>query len=220
MGRFINADSYAQTYETPNGANMFAYCLNNPILCADKDGEAAHIVIGAIMGAAFEIGSQLIASQGDVSSLNFKKIGIAAAVGGITAACGPISGALISGFGNAAIELSGGDTTLDKVGVSFLVGVGASFVGYGAGKLATKIGGSAAIKNLAKESPGQIKRAVTSVIDVAGVDRNAIKNLDWAVKQYPHLPSAVLGKNIPQFFNSLAVGISGYGTMGGIYGFT
>ena len=32
---------------------MFAYCLNNPVSMADDDGEAAHIVVGAVLGAAF-----------------------------------------------------------------------------------------------------------------------------------------------------------------------
>lgn len=46
IGRFISADSYAMTYETPVGANMFAYCLNNPVMGADFNGEVA---IGAIV---------------------------------------------------------------------------------------------------------------------------------------------------------------------------
>ena len=56
-------------------------------------------------------------------------------------------------------------------------------------------------------------------MDVKGSDRNAIKNLSWAVENYKELPSALLGKNIPQLFNSISGGIFGYGTMGAIYGF-
>ena len=57
------------------------------------------------------------------------------------------------------------------------------------------------------------------ITERGGADRNAIKNLSWAVKKYKNLPSALLGRNIPQAFNSFAVGIYGYGTMGAIYGF-
>ena len=76
-----------------------------------------------------------------------------------------------------------------------------------------------AVKSLAKKSSGVIKKMVLSKISVKGADRNAIKNIFWAVNRYPNLPKALLGKNIPQTFNSFAVGISGYGTMGAIYGF-
>ena len=42
IGRFINADGYASTGQGFLGYNMFAYCLNNPILCADEGGNAAN----------------------------------------------------------------------------------------------------------------------------------------------------------------------------------
>ena len=39
--RFINADSYASTGQGFIGANMFAYCNNNPVIYADPTGAAA-----------------------------------------------------------------------------------------------------------------------------------------------------------------------------------
>ena len=36
---------------------------------------------------------------------------------------------------------------------------------------------------------------------------------------YKKLGETLLGKAIPQAFNSFAVGVSGYGTMGALYGF-
>ena len=38
LGRFINADSYGSTGQGFLGYNMFAYCNNNPVLCADPSG--------------------------------------------------------------------------------------------------------------------------------------------------------------------------------------
>ena len=40
--RFINADSYVSTGQGYWGYNMFAYCLNNPVLYADEGGNAAN----------------------------------------------------------------------------------------------------------------------------------------------------------------------------------
>lgn len=38
MGRFINTDAFASTYQGVIGSNMFAYCLNNPINLSDSSG--------------------------------------------------------------------------------------------------------------------------------------------------------------------------------------
>ena len=38
------------TYETPVGANMFAYCMNNPVIFADNGGEVPYVAIGAAIG--------------------------------------------------------------------------------------------------------------------------------------------------------------------------
>ena len=45
LGRFINVDSYVSTGQGFIGANMFAYCLNNPVNMADYDGEDAIYVV-------------------------------------------------------------------------------------------------------------------------------------------------------------------------------
>ena len=37
-GRFINADGYVTTDSSLSGANMFAYCKNNPVMMVDPDG--------------------------------------------------------------------------------------------------------------------------------------------------------------------------------------
>ena len=37
-GRFINADGYVTTDSGLSGANMFAYCKNNPVMMTDPDG--------------------------------------------------------------------------------------------------------------------------------------------------------------------------------------
>ncbi len=39
IGRFINADSYGSTGQGFLGYNMFAYCGNTPVICADPTGQ-------------------------------------------------------------------------------------------------------------------------------------------------------------------------------------
>ena len=223
IGRFINADDTAMLGANGDFAslNLYSYCGNNPVYRVDENGEAWNIAIGALVGGLFELGSQLISNDGDISDINWNKVAIATIVGGITAICGPVSGAIISGIGNVAMECVGGTSDATKLGASFLIGAGASMVGYGLGVLAKKVGGKIALNRLSKKTPGQIKQIVNKVIDVAGRDRNKVKNLSWAISQdaYKHLPYALVGKSIPQIFNSIGVGISGYGTMGVVYGF-
>ena len=43
MGRFINADAFVSTGQGLLGSNMFAYCLNNPIVRVDSLGTASII---------------------------------------------------------------------------------------------------------------------------------------------------------------------------------
>ena len=60
LGRFINADAYASTGQGILGNNMFAYCLNNPVVFVDSSGTAAHIGFsadGQIHDAPWRIGS-------------------------------------------------------------------------------------------------------------------------------------------------------------------
>jgi len=38
IGRFINADGYANTGQAVPGGNMFTYCLNNPVNRVDPSG--------------------------------------------------------------------------------------------------------------------------------------------------------------------------------------
>ena len=227
--RFISPDRIDVVYATPGALtdkNLYAYCDNNPVMRVDYDGEYWHIIAGAIIGGAFEIGSQLISNGGDFSEINWLKVGIATVVGGISAACGPIPGALVSGVGNATIDAitqmdETGEIDFARTGVAFGIGAASSLIGYGVGKIAGKVGGNIKINNLSKHSPGTIKKVVLSTIDVAGKDRNAIKNLSWTVAQkaYSHLPNELIGRTIPQIFNSISVGVAGYGSMGAVYGF-
>lgn len=87
--RFINADTFATT--DANGvlsANMFAYCENNPVMRTDESGEFWSIVIGAAIGVAFDMGTQLVNNGGDFSAVNWRSVAASAVSGAVTAAGG------------------------------------------------------------------------------------------------------------------------------------
>ena len=49
VGRFLNVDGYVQTGQGLLDKNMFAYCLNNPVMMTDKDGNFSSLAIFAIV---------------------------------------------------------------------------------------------------------------------------------------------------------------------------
>ncbi len=105
IGRFLNADSYAQTYETVVGSNMFAYCGNNPVKCADDGGEWANIVIGAVVGAAVA-GLTTYLETGDVKASIIS--GVGGAISGGVAATGMhvLAQATIAACGSVLCDVS------------------------------------------------------------------------------------------------------------------
>ena len=51
--RFINSDIYASTGQCLIGNNLFAYCNNNPVVLADRDGETPETIFDIIsLGAS------------------------------------------------------------------------------------------------------------------------------------------------------------------------
>ena len=100
------------TYEIPTGANMFAYCMNNPVSMADDGGEWSHIIIGAGVGAVVGFVGQVIsdvvtsAISGKVSISNVQTYA-GAVVGGMA------GGATLAATGNMnlANAITGAVTT-------------------------------------------------------------------------------------------------------------
>lgn len=60
-GRFVNADGYVQTGQGMLDKNMFAYCLNNPVMREDADGDLSigFIIALAIIGIGTIVGGVL-----------------------------------------------------------------------------------------------------------------------------------------------------------------
>ena len=121
MCRFISPDSYEYLDPTNiGGLNLYAYCLNNPIMYTDPSGHFAISTLligmaigfgaGAALGAGFAIAEQAYNGgdwNWDLSSWNWGQIALSALGGGIAGAISSIS--LGSGFvGYLITFLTGG----------------------------------------------------------------------------------------------------------------
>ena len=72
VGRFLNADNIAYLDpETINGCNLYAYCLNNPVMFVDPSGHflISALIIGGIIGAAVGFGVAAYIDYSDDGSL-------------------------------------------------------------------------------------------------------------------------------------------------------
>ena len=108
VARFLSPDPYMQAPDMPQNYNGYVYCLNNPLVYTDPDGE---IIIPMLIGAGISV-----LTNGINNSINgdpfFEGAGKAAIIGGI-------SGAFSFGIGQAASgEYSGESRPLfrSKVG--------------------------------------------------------------------------------------------------------
>ena len=52
LGRFLSPDPFVQMPDFTQSFNRYSYCLNNPLVYVDENGEFWHIVAGAIIGGA------------------------------------------------------------------------------------------------------------------------------------------------------------------------
>ena len=102
IGRFINADS--QLNDDILGANLFAYCGNNPVVRTDDTGEGwwipACMLVGAVAGAVTKIVSNVTTGKKWNDGVMGAAIG-GAVYGGVLAVTGSV---VAAGFASAAAE--------------------------------------------------------------------------------------------------------------------
>ena len=75
--RFINADSYATTPTGYTGCNMFAYCNNNPVACADDEGTAPWWVIIPDWGYVHRLVQDYIVANSGIDLLTEQRVYLA-----------------------------------------------------------------------------------------------------------------------------------------------
>jgi len=156
----INADFAEYTAFSINGscdANLFAYCLNNPIVAQDDTGEWLHILIGAVVGAAVSTvtaaiegksGAEIAAGAGALSgALASTGLGVVAQVAGaavISAAESALSQGATKGFDKIDVK---------EVAFDACIG-GVSAIGNGVGKGVAK-----QLKTLGKQTVKRVANA-------------------------------------------------------------
>lgn len=125
IGRFLSVDPVTAHAMPGQNFNRYWYANNNPYKFTDPDGRFG--IVGAGIGAAIDLGTQLATSEGSfsqrLSNVNWTSVGVSAAVGAVT---GGVGGAL----GKAAVR--GTISTTKAALATGAVGGAAS----GAGKIA------------------------------------------------------------------------------------
>ena len=208
IGRFVNADDVSYLApETLNGLNLYAYCLNNPVMNSDPEGTFWHLIIGAIVGAvAGAVVSAITQAILDPESLGtpeyFLHIGVAAlsgAITGFTAATGVgllgqiainAGAGALSGVADTLIDSDENTTILDYVGSALIGGTIGAIAGWLGGKGSSTPHIKSAFKQLQKtgnwryfisQTKTEIKRA--SVKAIEAILKGTIPSITYFIMQ-------------------------------------
>lgn len=106
LRRFVSADPVIGDVSNPQALNRYSYVLGNPLAFTDPSGHWVHIVVGALVGAAFGYGSQVYGnirsggfSASALTDVDWKPIAAGAVAGAV--------GAATFGLGLAAMGAAG-----------------------------------------------------------------------------------------------------------------
>ena len=108
LGRFLSPDPYVQLPDFSQSFNRYAYCLNNPLIYTDPDGEFIHLIIGAVIGGTIN----WIANGAEFSWKGLGYFGIGAGAGALSAGIGAgvnvamAGGSFGAGFMGTAVGVS------------------------------------------------------------------------------------------------------------------
>ena len=144
LGRFLSPDPYVQNPDFSQNFNRYSYCLNNPLIYVDQNGEWFLIddLIAAAIGGIFNV--IVNAVQGNIHSVGqgFALFGTGAASGFVTIYAGPIAGAAVLGATNSIINqgFNNGWGNIDwmQVGSSGIMGGATSYIGGNLGSYLAK----------------------------------------------------------------------------------
>ena len=134
---FISPDSLIGDVGNIDNYNLFAYCNNNPIMSVDNNGNFAitsligSVLLGAFVGAAIDLGTQLVGNGFDFKSLDWGSAVNSAVVGGALGVTTLLGSAtlvpLIAGTAGAT-----GTSALAALATSTAISFGAGALGYAA----------------------------------------------------------------------------------------
>ena len=191
LGRWHSMDPLCEKYYS---TSPYAYCLNNPVKHIDPNGEWVANIAGAIVGAAVELGSQVIQNklQGrdafDKKNFSIGKIGLAAAEGAVTCGGSAVRKAFVkagasavASIGKAAIDASNGDG-------NFATNLGKELASSTAGKATGKVVGkmcklsSTASSMSAKLQPASTNKVTEKLQSATGMSRKTAKGYAKKIK--------------------------------------
>ncbi len=208
--RFISQDD--TDYLDPSmisGMNLYAYCLNNPVMYSDPSGNfvissflisiAIGFAIGAVIGGGFEVAKQVNANGWNAGEWDWGQIGLSTLGGGISGAISSISPG--SGFisylrafllgGLASVSgglISGSVNSLESVALAFCIGGIANVVGKGMSDIVKHIKVSKQInilsskaQKIANMSAKKKSLKIWSMIGEDNFSRNSFKS--WGYDQ-------------------------------------
>ena len=128
LGRFLSPDPYVQIPNFTQNFNRYSYCLNNPLIYKDENGEWIHLLIGAIIGGAVNWATH--GFKFNAKGLGYFAVGaVAGALGagigaGISSAL-PIMGNTAGGFAAGFWGTSAATTATSSFVSGALIGGGA-----------------------------------------------------------------------------------------------
>jgi RHS repeat-associated protein len=145
VSRMLAPDNFVQTPDFSQNFNRYSYCLNNPLMFTDPDGEfiIEAMMIGAFINAAIQTATGNVNNVGDFF--------LAAGIGAVSGAAGAGAGGVVAnavgtiGFAGGAITgaaegfaggLIGGAGNAWAGGANFGQGLTQGFIGGGFGAVA------------------------------------------------------------------------------------
>ena len=129
LHRFLQPDNYVQDPFNTQNFNRYGYCLNNPLVYVDQNGEFWHLVIGAVVGGVINWISN--DARLDAKGLGYFAVGaVAGAVGagigsGVSASLA--GGTFAGGFMSTSVAVS--SSFINGAAIGAASGLGAGFVG-------------------------------------------------------------------------------------------
>lgn len=102
LGRFLSPDPFVQMPDFAQNFNRYSYCLNNPLIYIDENGEYWHIIAGAIIGGTIN----LITNWDEFDNFweGLASFAVGAGTGALSAATGNIALIVLGGAFNSSVN--------------------------------------------------------------------------------------------------------------------
>ena len=131
--QFLSPDPYRQAPESWLNCNRFGYCMGNPVMYTDPDGEWLGVddIIAMLIGGLVNGFSQLASGNVENFGQFMSYVGVGAVGAEVSLYASPIVGGMIVGGGNAALNgvFSGNGISAQNVLMGAFMGGLTSYVG-------------------------------------------------------------------------------------------